>query len=70
MTENKIDLNTGQVLPKGFNDVRVTGKKPKKVERTQYIEELWWEKHYTGILKKKRGTAITKALNEVQKKLE
>ncbi|MCP6727072.1 MAG: SNF2-related protein [Patescibacteria group bacterium] len=64
--DNKIDLSTGQVLPKGFNDVRVTGK-TKKVERTQYLEELWWEKHYTGILKKKRGTAITKALNEVQK---
>jgi len=51
-------------LPKGF------GKKPvevKKVEKTQYIDQFWWEKHYTEILKKKRRTPITRALTELEK---
>lgn len=71
MSDDKVDLNTGQVLPKGFGELntevpKVSGKK-KRVERTQYIDELWWEKHYTEILKKKRGTPITKALKELEK---
>ncbi len=54
---NRIDLNTGQGLQKGF------GKKAKKVERTQYINELWWEKH----LKKEKATKqLTRTLKDVE----
>ncbi len=65
--DNKININTGEVLPKGFGELNTVEKKVKKIERTQYIKELWWEKYYTGILKKKRKTPITSALKELEK---
>ncbi len=73
MSDDEVDLNTGvPVLPKGFGkgDLNTEQEKPKRVERTQYIDELWWEKHYTEIIKKKRQTPITKALKELEKNWE
>jgi len=74
MSDDRVDLNTGApVLPKGFGKGDLNTELPKKArkarkdEKTQYIDELWWEKHYTEILKKKRGTPITKALKELEK---
>jgi len=73
--DDKIDISTGDVLPKGFSDEEIQYDKvrdeqkvvEKKVKKTQYLDELWWEKHYNDIIKKKKGTEITKALKELQK---
>ncbi len=73
--EDTVDISTGAVLPKGVSDKDIQFKKilegkkkeqKKEPKKTQYIEELWWEKHYREILQKKKGKEVTKALKELE----